>query len=312
MYRFTLRQLEYLVAVADEGSISAAAQRLHVTPGGISLALDGLEKALQIQLLIRRRAKGISLTPAGRIAADRALAILEGAGELQGTAEILRGELFGPLRIGCFSTLSPWMLPRIVEHFTRAYPGVYVEMEEGPSDELQSQLQRGEIDACIMYSNHITGGLDGRIGGLAWEEIVPVRVRLLLPPTHRLAQMHAVALRDLNDEPAVLLALQPTRQLLIEMFQRAGLTANVRWRTTSVETIRSMVARGLAWSVIMGRPAGDRTYDGLSLIYKEIADDVPSNVVVVAYPEGTVPTAKVRALIDFCKYEFADEGQPVQ
>lgn len=73
-----------------------------------------------------------------------------------------------------------------------------------------------------------------------------------------------------------------------------------------------MVARGLAWSVIMGRPAGDRAYDGLSLVYKRIADDVPPNVVVVAYPTGTIPTAKLRALIDFCKHELADEGKPVQ
>ncbi|WP_219414424.1 LysR family transcriptional regulator [Pseudonocardia nigra] len=305
MHDFTLRQLEYFVAVVEEGSVTAAARRLHVSPGGVSLAISELESSLKVQLTLRRRAKGVTVTPAGRWAVEQARAVLEKSAELQEIARVVRGELVGPLRIGCFTTLSPWLLPRIIAHFTQQYPGVTVELSEGPSDGLQRRLHDGELDVVLMYSNHLAPGVD-------IEEIVPVRLQLVLPPTHRLAGLDEVPLREVQDEPAILLALQPAQGLVENILRAAGFEAKVRWRSTNVETIRSMVARGLGYTIIMGRPHGDRTYDGLPLAYKRIADEVPRNAVVVAYPTGTTPTAKVRTLIDFCRHEFAEEGQPVQ
>lgn len=306
MHDFTLRQLEYFVAVVEAGSVTAAARKLHVSPGGISLAISELEARLQVQLVLRQRAKGVTVTPAGRWAAEQARAVLEKSTELQDVARTIRGELTGPLRIGCFTTLSPWLLPPVMEHFTRKYPGVRLQIAEGPSDDLQRRLIDGEFDVVLMYAWHLTTKVEA-------VEIVPVRLRLVLPPDHPLAQRDEVALRDLQDEPAILLGLQPAQDLVVDrVLRQAGFEPNVRWRLTNVETIRSMVARGLGYTVIMGRPYGDRTYEGLSLAYRRIADDLPHNAVVIAYPQGTTPTAKVRALVDFCKHEFAEERHPVQ
>jgi DNA-binding transcriptional LysR family regulator len=91
--------------------------------------------------------------------------------------------------------------------------------------------------------------------------------------------------------------------------RRLDVTSPSGWRSTNVETIRSMVARSLGYTIIMGRPSGDRTCEDLPLAYRRIADDVPPNSVVITYPEGTIPTAKVRTLIAFCRHEFAKEGQ---
>ncbi|GAA3737707.1 DNA-binding transcriptional LysR family regulator [Spinactinospora alkalitolerans] len=303
MKEITLRQLEYFLAVAELGSISAAARRCHVSAGGISLALNELEAGLGVQLMLRRKAKGAVLTAAGRWVAEQARSIVRDTKELQYGAQMLQGRLVGPLNIGCFSTLSPWLLPRIVEHFSLNHPDVDVDLVEGPSDHLQRLLHRGEIDVCLMYSKHVETDLEYRI-------ITPVRLQVLLSADHPLAGLDEVSLNDLRDEPAVLLGLRPARDLAETVLRSAGFEPWIKWRSTNVETIRSIVARGLAYSVLMGRPLGDRTYEGLPVAYRRIKDDLPANSVIIAHPRGSSPSAKVQTLIDYCRGEFGSTRAP--
>ncbi|WP_409181912.1 LysR substrate-binding domain-containing protein [Amycolatopsis sp. VS8301801F10] len=305
MKELTLRQLQYFVAVAEKGSISDAARALHVSPGAVSQALTDLESSLAVQLTLRRRATGVTLTRAGRLAADQARTILAETERLRDTAHVMRGELVGTLRIGCFPTLSPWMLPGIIAHFTREHPALRLEIEEGPSDELQEQLADGDIDACLLYSAHLRPGLDH-------VRLAPVRLRLILPANHRLADRDEIALAELSDEPAILTSLRPARDLVENLMRHAGVEPVVGWSMANVETIRAMVARGLGYSVLMGRPHGDRTYDGLPLIYRRIADDLPENAVVLARVRGGRTTAALKALTEFCVREFGEAGRPVQ
>lgn len=305
MNSITLRQLEYFLAVADLGSVTAAARRCHVSPGGISLALTELEASLDAQLMLRRKAKGAALTPVGHWVVDRARSIVADAGELQFAAQRLQGELVGPLKIGCFGSLSPWLLPRIIEHFALSHPAVDIELTEGSSDLLQQMLLDGKLDVGLMYSLHINTEMEQTT-------IAPVRLQLLLSPDHPLATQSEIALRDLGDSPAALLGLQPARDLAETQLRSAGFEPHIKWRSTNVETIRSLVARGLAYSVLMGRPLGDRTYEGLPLAYRRIKDDLPDNAVVAAHPRGTTPSQKVRALLKYCQDEFTLDRSPVQ
>ena len=304
MAEFTLRQLEYFAAVVEEQSVTAAARRLHVSPGGVSLALTELETCLKVQLTLRRRGKGVTVTPAGRWVYEHARVVLDRSADLSAVARVVRGELAGPLKVGCFSTLSPWLFPRIVAYFAEHHPGVDVHLVEEASAILQDRLREGELDVVLIYSNHLASGMTS-------EEIAPVRLQLAVSPAHRLATFDEVPLRELENETAILLGLQPATGHVEDILRSAGFEPEVRWRSTNVETIRSMVARGLGYTIIMGRPYGDRTYDGLPLAYRRIADEVPPNSVVIVYPEGTVPTGKVRTLTAFCRREFAQEGQPM-
>ncbi|MFF5989395.1 LysR family transcriptional regulator [Prauserella flavalba] len=304
MTGYTLRQLQYFTAAVEEGSVTSAARRLHVSAGSVSLALKDLESTLKVQLTLRRRGKGVTVTPAGRWVYEHARELLARSADIDSVARIVRGELAGPLRIGCFSTLSPWLFPRIVAHFVEHHPGVDVQISEGPSALLLERLRAGELDVVLVYRNHLTPGM-------ASEEIVPVRVQIALAPSHRLAALDEIPLRELEDETAILLGLQPATAHVESILRSAGFEPKVRWRSTNVETIRSMVARGLGYTIIMGRPHGDFTYDGLPLAYRRIADDVEPNAIVIAYPEGTIPTATVRELIGFSQREFAREGMPM-
>ncbi|GLJ62282.1 LysR family transcriptional regulator [Microbacterium barkeri] len=299
---FTLRQLEHLVAVVEEGSIVLAARRLRVSPAGLSLSLSQLEQSLGVQLTLRRRGKGVAVTPAGRWVYAEARAVLHRTEDIQRAAEAVRGQLTGPLSVGCFSTLSPWLFPRIASYFVSAHSAVDLQISEGASSDLQAKLRRGDLDAALLYRNHLENGIRG-------EDVVPVRLQLALAPSHPLAAREEVHLKELEEEDAILLGVQPSIGHVETMMRKAGVTPRIKWRSTNAETIRSMVARGLGYSIIMGRPFGDHTYDGLPISYCRIADELEPNAVVVAYPDGTIPTAKITALVEFCKHEFGHEGE---
>lgn len=303
MIDFTLRQLEHFVAVVEEGSIVLAAGRLRVSPAGLSLSLTQLEQILGVQLTLRQRGKGVAITPAGRWVYDEARAVLRRTADIQLAAQAARGELTGVLRVGCFTTVSPWLFPPIASYFSHKHPAVGLELTEGTSSGLQEKLKGGDLDAALLYRNHLQRGVQGL-------DIVPVRLQLALPASHPLTARESVHLRELEDEDAILLDVQPSITHVEDLLRSAGLRPKIRWRSTNPETIRSMVARGLGYSIIMGRPFGDRTYDGLPITYTRIADEVPPNAIVVAYPEGTRPTAKIRALTEFCRTEFGHEGDP--
>ncbi len=301
MAEFTLRQLEFFVAVVDAGSVTAAARHLHVSPGGVSLALTELEGSLKVQLTLRTRGRGVTVTPAGRWVYQHARDVLNRSADIHSVAQVSRGQLAGPLRIGCFTTLSPWLIPRIIAYFAEHHPQINVHLHEDASTKLHDQLREGELDAILIYSSHVTPWMTS-------EEIGPVRLQLAISPAHRLAAWEQVPLQELENETAILLNLQAPAHYVEEVLLRAGFEPKVRWRSNNVETIRAMVARGLGYTLIMGRPYGDRTYDGLPLTYRPIADPLPATSVVLAYPKGATPTAKVRKLATFCKHEFGRGG----
>jgi len=302
MQDFSLRQLEYFVAVVEEGSVTEASHRLRVSPGGVSLAISQLEESLGLQLTLRVRGRGASLTPAGKWVYQEARALLEQAEKIRSAARSIRGELVGQLRVGCFSTLSPWLFPRIAAYFTEAHPGVELQLVEGAAHELQQKLREGDVDVALVYRNHLRPGIIGT-------EILPVRLQIALHPEHPLAAKTEIKMEELaKDDDAILLNLEPAMSHVEELMSRAGVRPKVKWFSSNPETIRSMVARGLGYSIIMGRPHSDVTYDGLPITYRRIADELPHNAVVIAYPDGLELSEKITALIEFCRREFESDN----
>ena len=111
--RFTLRQLEYFVATCDAGSVTEAALRIPVAQSSVSAAIAQLEAALDVQLLIRHHAQGVSPTPAGRKLLERARELLRDADGFERFAAELTEELTGTLQLGCLVTLAPLVAPRL-------------------------------------------------------------------------------------------------------------------------------------------------------------------------------------------------------
>jgi DNA-binding transcriptional LysR family regulator len=291
----TLRQLEYALAVADDGTMSGAAETLNVSQSAVSMAVAGLEQALGVQLFMRRKAKGVTLTGVGRTVLPEIRRLLTQAEDLQSTARGLGQSVGGPLALGCYPPLTPFLVPRILNAFPRRHPLVDIRLFEGSVDELQERLVDGRCEVALMYESGI--GPD-----VTATRLYTLRPYVILPADHRLArEADAIHLADLRDEPMVMPDMPPSEDLYREILSGAGVEPTVSFTATTAEALRSLVACGVGYSLVLQRPSPATTYAGPPLRYREIADDIRSVDVVLAHAKAARLTSRARAFSDFCR-----------
>ena len=297
MASLTLRQLEYFIACAELGSMTAAAERIRLSQSAVSTALSDLERTLGVQLLIRH-ARGLSLTPAGERVLSDARRLMGAAEDLRASARDIGQSLTGGLRIGCYSTIAPILLPRVIADFTDAHPEVDLEILEGSHSYLQDQLRSGGCEVALMYDyEHRSGALPSDFVARLVQSAPP---HLVLPAAHRLAGRKKIRLREIADEPFILFDLQPGGEYFEGIFARLGLGPNVRFRTQSFEMVRSLVARGLGYSMLTQRADVTTSYEGRELIVRPLADALPSLSVVLVQLAATRPTRRATAFAQQC------------
>jgi DNA-binding transcriptional LysR family regulator len=299
---FSFRQLEYLVAVAENGSISAAAAASHASQGAVSLAIRELEQRLGVQLFIRQKAKAVTLTDVGARVLLDARSLLEAADELQSSARTTQNEISGTLAVGCYSTLAPFMIPPVLDEFARQHSALQVQVVEGSSDDVLSALAEGRCEIGFLYTNDIRTRLSTAV-------IRTSRPYVILAADHPLAGEKAVRLADLAGEPLIMFDV-PSARNAAQMLATAGLTANIRHFSSNIEVVRGLVARGVGFSILVQRWPIDLSYEGLPLVSRPIVEDTPERQVVLAWIEGTRQTRRAIALIDFCRRTFDDGATP--
>jgi DNA-binding transcriptional LysR family regulator len=289
---FTLRQLEYFDTIAGEGSLSAAAHRCRVSATALALALDELERNMQVQLVVRRKGKGVTLTPAGATLLRHAQQVLAGAEAFVDEAAQSTSGLKGRLLIGCFPTLTPFFLPAAMESFAREHPGLELQFAEAPTAELHEMLLGGQADAAVLYGVDVSKQVQ-------FEPIREYRPYVIVSESHRLAGHASVRLADLEDEPLIQIDMRPSRQNTEHIFASLGMRPTIRYATTNYELARCLVGRGLGYSLLIQRPASRVTYDGHAVVSLELEDELAPTVVGLARPLGAPHTAKYLALRAF-------------
>jgi DNA-binding transcriptional LysR family regulator len=287
--RFTLRQLEYFVAVAEAGTVTAAAERVHLSQSAMSTALADLERAFGVQLLIRHHARGVTLTASGEELLIAARQLLRQADDLDSSAHALGEGLGGRMSFGCFAILAPYFVPPLVAALDKELPGLEVEPVEETLDALDKGLRDGRFELALTYDLGLGEGIE-RI------ELLNIRPHVLVPAAHRLASAESVSLADLADEPYVLLDLPHSRDYFRAAFAAAGVQPRIRYRTRSAETARALVGRGLGWSVLNLRPSTNQSVEGRRVVALDLADDVPALTVVLAKRLGATLTRRAAAV----------------
>jgi DNA-binding transcriptional LysR family regulator len=289
--RFTLRQLEYFVAVAEAGTVTAAAERVHLSQSAMSTALADLERAFGVQLLIRHHARGVTLTASGEELLVAARQLLRQADDHDSSAHALGEGLGGRMSFGCFAILAPYFVPPLVAALDNELPGLEVEPVEETLDALDKGLRDGRFELALTYDLGLGEGIE-RI------ELLNIRPHVLVPASHRLASAESVSLVDLADEPYVLLDLPHSRDYFRAAFAAAGVQPRIRYRTRSAETARALVGRGLGWSVLNLRPSTNQSVEGRRVVALDLADDVPALTVVLAKRSGARLTRRAAAVED--------------
>ncbi|WP_066285240.1 LysR substrate-binding domain-containing protein [Arthrobacter sp. B6] len=290
MARYTLRQLEIFIAVAEHGSMSAAADALLVSQSAVAGAVNALEHAFGAQLTIRRKAHGVALTAAGRYVLDRAKGLLNAASDLELHAADAGAELRGSLTLGCYRTLAPTVLAALIDDYSRLYPFVELDFFVGPQSEVQSGLASGTLDLAIAYDLSLPNGLVSQ----RLFDAVPA---IVIAADHPLAAHPALGLADVADEPMILLDVNPSRENTMMMFSSAGIEPNIRFRTLDYEVTRSLVGRGMGYAILIQQPASNQSYEGRPLAVRPIEPTVRNVPVSIIWPAAIRPSRSVGAMM---------------
>ncbi len=294
---FTLRQLQYVVAVADALSFHRAAARCHVSQPTLSAQLAQVEDLLGVTLFERSQKK-VVVTVAGRDVVERARRLLLEADEIVHATQRIRDPLAGTVRVGIIPTISPYLLPSAAAALRKKMPRLRVVWIEEKTDVLVRRLRDGELEGAVL-------ALEADIGDVAHEVIAKDPFLLVTPHGHPLgARKGSVAQSELRGEELLLLDEGHCfRQQALE----ACSTARVRegeFRATSLSTLVQMVAGGAGLTLIPAlavdaearrarlpvRPlAGASAHRTIAMIWRKQSSVAPTMHAVVAVLREAYP-----------------------
>lgn len=256
-----LRQLRYFQAVAEAGSFSRAAERLHISQPPLSLQIKGLEEELGVRLF-DRGPRGVTLTPAGRIFLDEIRGILRGLDQARIKAQQAgRGEI-GTLSVGFVTIAGYGILPPALKRFREEFPHVDVELHELTTDVQIRELRAGHLDLGIGL-----GPIDD--SGLTFEPISRESLLLAAPIGHPLLPSSGpVRLKVLANEPFIV----PPRDvgpglydLIISLCRAHGFTPRITQHARQMQTVIGLVASGMGFALV---PASVRALGRTDVQYR--------------------------------------------
>lgn len=301
--RFTLRQLEYFVAVAEAGSVAGASELVNISSPSISAAIAQLEDEFGIQLFIRQHTKGLSLTPGGRRFLAQAKMLLDHADALHDLASDVAGRARGPISVGCLVTIAPLVFPLLRRGFETEYPEARVSHVEAHQAGLLQKLQRAEIDAAITYDLEIPRDIE-------FEPLAALPPYVMLAADHPLARRPSVSLAELAREPMVLLDLPMSREYFLSIFHARGLRPLIAERTNSMPVLRSLVANGYGCSLANLRTRSTVAPDGEKLAFVRIEGDLRPMVLGLAMMRSDRRSRILTAFQEYCRERISDAGIP--
>jgi LysR family hydrogen peroxide-inducible transcriptional activator len=239
----TLRDLEYLIAVADRRHFGKAADSCHVSQPALSAQIRKIEDFLGVQLFERSN-RNVVITPIGEQVARQARVVLEEAGKIAALVQETSQPLSGGLRLGAIATLGPYLMPYLLGPLRKRFPKLELLMKEGLTDELIEDLRDGVLDAVLAAPTFNPEGL--RVISLFNEPFL-----LAAPKGHELASKPVIRSKDLNSEDMVLLEDgHCLRNQTIEVCPSNRRGKFREFQATSLETLRHLVATGFGYSLM--------------------------------------------------------------
>lgn len=292
-----LRQLRVFVAIAEEGTFTAASDRLIVVQSAVSATVRALERELGVALF-ERTTRRVELTDAGRALLPEARATLEAARLATDAIDQVRGGVRGTVSIGIMqaSASDAVSVPRLVAGFRSEHPGVAITVRHvGGSENIASNVVEGELDLGIL-------SLPREYPGLELTELGREPMQLACAQDHRLAGRKLVSLGELSDEPFV--DGPPgwgIRIVADDAFAAAGIKRSLTFEVNDTQSILQFVAEGLAVALL---PAS--IVQGAAPVrLVRLEEPVPVFRTLLGVPSGRRLRASVRAFSDFVRADVA-------
>lgn len=277
----TLRQLRYLVTVAETLHFGRAADACLVTQSTLSAGIQELENLLRVRLLERRTKRQVVLTPLGEEIVARARRILADAEALVDAAAVAAEPLSGPLRLGVIPTIGPYVLPRALPAVRETYPDLKLFLREDQTARLLEQLSDGRLDVALLALPYATGDLETLP---LWDEDVVVAA----PAGHPFAALDRVPEEALAGE--TVLMLEDGHCLREHSLQACSLTrrpgANESFQATSLNTLVQMVGNGLGVTLLPRSAVPVEVGRGAPVVVRELEAARAARTVALCWRPG--------------------------
>ncbi|AKT51995.1 LysR substrate-binding domain-containing protein [Arsenicicoccus sp. oral taxon 190] len=277
-----LRDLEYLVALADERHFGRAAAASYVSQPTLSTQVKKLESELGVDL-IERGSRQVLLTDAGEQVVRRARSILAQAQDIRDLARSARDPRAGRLRLGMFPTLGPYLLPHVVPELRRRFPELELLLTEAKTSELLSQLHAGALDVALV-------ALPVPDESLHAQPLFREDFLLAVPSEHPLAAAaEQVTPGSLAGEDLLLLAEgHCLRDQALEVCQTTGAAEQAGFRATSLETLRHMVAAGVGSTLLPRLAVSPPASSTDGIVLREFAGQPPHRDIAAVWRRSSV------------------------
>lgn len=274
----SIRQLQYVVAVAEELGFHRAAERLHVSQPTLSAQIQQVENVLGVTIFERDRRRVLVTTP-GRAIVARARQVLLALDELLRAAEQTKDPFAATLRIGIIPTIAPYLLPEITPALRASHPKLEFVFREEKTEDVMRELREGKLDAGLVAAIP-------ELGDVAMAEVADDPFLVALPLGHRLAKRKTVRLEELASEPVLLLEEgHCLRGQALELCSKVG-ARETDLRATSLATLVQMVSAG-AGVTLLPKLAVDVENRRGQLEIRPFAGKAPSRSIVLAWRRGS-------------------------
>ena len=286
-----LRDLRYLIALAELRHFGKAAEACFVSQPTLSTQIRKLEEELGV-VLVERAPRKLMLTAAGQDVVLRARRIVAEVEQMKECARRSRDPEAGSLRLGVFPTLGPYLLPHVVPQLRERFPQLELLLVEEKSDVLLARLREGKLDATLL-------ALPLHDDQLHAEWLFDEPFVLAAPRQHALASRTSLAMAELSDETLLLLEDgHCLREQALDVCRLSGAQERTGFRATSLETLRQMVAAGVGVTLLpaLSLHAPIVQPDNIRLV--PFTAPAPSRQIALVWRKSSALDAFLRTLAD--------------
>lgn len=277
---FTLRQLQFFTAAAEQGSVSGAARALSISQSSVTEAIRALEDDLGVTLF-ERQPRGLEITQKGAAFLRHARQILADVATARTAFRDAAEQAGGRLSLGVTSLVAGYVLSDILSRFRRAFPQVELNVIEDNGDYLQHLLIGGELDVAVLLTSSVKDRM-----ALHVETLLVSPYRLWLPLAHPLAQQTAIGLDELAGQPLIQLMVDEIEDSTRRLMQALAVKPQIAFRTRSVEAVRSLVATGAGLAILPSLVYRPWSLEGDRIEIRDVSGDLPSVQVGLAWRKG--------------------------
>jgi LysR family hydrogen peroxide-inducible transcriptional activator len=297
-----LRDLRYLVALADERHFGKAAERCFVSQPTLSAQVRKLEEYLGVPL-VERQPKRVALTPTGEKVVRRARTLLQEADAIVELARNDRDPLAGSLKLALIPTVGPYLLPHVAGRLRKELPRLKLMLYEYQTEPLLEKLRAGEIDLGVL-------ALPVALDGLESAELYEEPFTLAVPASHPLADHDRIKVDDLRGETLLLLEDgHCLRDQALEVCSRIRVNEAQDYRATSLETLRQMVAAGHGITLLPELAAETPVGTARGLRIKPFARPAPSRTIGAVWRKSTTRAPAISAIVEVVRAAMRQESR---